>query len=221
MYIHQVYYNESQLPKLHPGFIPFNNIPNMDTPYRQFYEYPILKYLQLKYVRDKYDGLWGYVSWRFEEKLKSCRSHLTAKDYCNWIEKNPGYDFYHLNTLSCHLRNFNYNVFEQGEYCHPGMIDFFNRLINLRGWNFDLLNYDPQFSMTCHYYVMTTKTWGDWLTFLDDTLEFVKTDSLLLTYADGDSKHRNNPWCNWAFIAERLITIWVHLNPQVKFLAYK
>jgi len=221
MNIHQVYFDDSQRVNLNNEFIPFRNIPNMETPYPQFYEYPIFKFLQNKYEEEKYNGLWGYVSWRFQQKLQRFYPNLTPADYCQWIIDNPGYDFYHMNVVWRETELFD-NIFFQGEKCHPGLLGFFTRLVHLKGWDFDLhKKYDPEYSLTCHYYVMNTKTWRQWLSFLDDTFEFVKSDAQLYNYANRESRHRNSPWYNWAFIAERIITIWIHLNPQVKFLAYK
>lgn len=221
--LHQVFYDLNQIQHLDQlCCIPYANIPAKQSQYPGFFEYPILKELQKNYTDIGYSGLWGYISWRFNEKVQAAwhetHGEITTKDFVSWINNNPGYNFYHLNVCGESVGG---NLIVDGEKYHPGIVSFFQRLVELKQWEFDVTAVmEPKYVITCHYYVMHNKMWSDWLLFLDEIFEFIKTDNFLYSFANGSSVHRDVPWNNWVFIAERLISIWTYINPQVRVLAY-
>lgn len=208
--IYQNYYLEEHKQYLDPAFVPHDNTENKEPELR---EYPILKKLH-EINKDK-DLYWGLVSWRWKEK-----NRISGEKYIKFIESASNADVYHINhdlnsAAKCK------NVFVHGEQHHKGMMLYFNRLSHLMGWNYNFhLDLEPKYFITCHFYAMHTKLWGECIQFLDKCLEISYNDESLNYYIKVETTPRYGKHIpNFSFVVERLIALFCILN-NLKVIEY-
>lgn len=202
--IFQSYYKSFQMEALDPDFIPYDN-RNSDT--WQYCEIPML--FSLYDQHKNYDGYWGLVSWRWYEKT----SDLPGKKYIDWIKNNPGYDVYGLDMYH-HLELRYPNPILAADNFHPGILNYFSRLLTLLGRNdIDLHGQmPPQFNIYCHYYVGNKQFWDSWMQFLQLVINLSQKDDELRKYAFDNVFFRTKELPAIVFCAERLAMLFLMMN---------
>lgn len=205
--IHQVFYEENQKQLLDNSFIPLDNIKSK---LNDEMEYPLL--LSLFEENKDFDGYWGMVSFRWREKVER-----TGDSFIQWMRNNPGYNVYFPDTHPAQLILSNKevpNIFAHGEKCHPGMIDYFNRLCSILGHEIDFTQEFPsEYMIFAHYYFGNKKFWNAWIPFLNNCIEISKNDSQLYKFMyETKSKHRNYEVKNFCFVVERLAPLFLYTH---------
>ncbi|MDF0604319.1 hypothetical protein HZU77_001475 [Neisseriaceae bacterium TC5R-5] len=113
--IYQIQYANEIIGGFDPSFIKYDCRANSENEKREiahmqkFFDEGMWKNNASQYV--------GLVSPKFNDKSK-----LSGDEFIKWINKNPGYDVYFINPFP-QLRYFHFNVWEQGEYWHPGLLE--------------------------------------------------------------------------------------------------
>lgn len=197
--VFQIYYLTHQKDFLDPDFIPFDNQKNPDPKWcefgvmwRSFQNNLILK-----------DKLSGFVSWKFQHK-----TGLKGSSFLKFIKQNPGFDFYFVNPFPAQTEIYE-NVWQQGEFYHPGLTAAAQNLFNRAGYPIELktLKNSPSDTVYCNYWVGSFAFWEAYIEFCRPLYELVEKGlsfeekEILLANADLNIKA---PLL--AFIQERLIS---------------
>ena len=201
--IYQSFYKPEQFASLDKAFIPYNNLKNLNP---QLSEYPLI--IDLYSKNFNYDGYWGMMSWRFNEK-----TNISGSKFIDLISANPGYDVYHYNPFHGAKLSYN-NPFTHGEDHHPGMVNFINRLLLLMGYNIDikLENFAEDHFVFCSYYVGNQRFWENWMSFQDSAMTIANNDQQLNTYLYHTlTNYRDKSIINFSFVIERLVNLFLHL----------
>lgn len=202
--IYQAYFDKNQLPCLDPEFIPLDNTVNLQPELR---EYPIFLKCRERAIQDNAD-IWGYLSWKWKEKI----SGLTPQGVIDRIANNPGYDVYFFNYTKT---TFSYNVWEQGEKCHPELLKIMGEIFPLMGIDPEIL-YQPMTNQVSFFalYCAGNSRW--WNGLIDFTTKFVNAIPLLsndckLLY-NSSARYRDLNLNYFPFIHERLLSTYLLLN---------
>lgn len=205
--IYQAYYDNNQLSKLDPNFIPYDNTVN-EAPHLR--EYPMWKKLYGKHKES--DAHWGLMSWRWHEK-----TGISAHEFKEWVLQNPGYDCYHFDPFS-HLANQFPNLWVQGDIWHPGMLKYANKLFPKLGITepAEHFKYQPEDFGTCNYYIGNNKFWTSILDFFDLCLKYSEEDAEMRRYIYEDGRMYNGHVIpNFSFVMERLFSLHNVLNRHI------
>lgn len=152
MKIYQVYYNEISKKNLDKKFIPYDNSKPLND---KEFEYGVMRNIYLNNNPFKNDKLFGVLSWKFQEK-----STIKSKDLTSWINKNKGYDAYICNPWP-ELSYIFYNLWYQGEYWHPGLIELAEYLFKKANIDIDIrkIRTDSNTCCFCNYWIANQKFW--------------------------------------------------------------
>jgi hypothetical protein len=115
---YQAYLSQEQEVRLDPGFIPLLTKGVSDPDLREFGLYRRL-FCQGAHRNSDYFGI-------FSHKFK-LKTSLCADDVYAFIESNPGYDVYLFNPYPQNA-DYSYNLWQQGEIAHPGLIGLADEL---------------------------------------------------------------------------------------------
>jgi len=211
--IHQIYYDPIQVAQLEPAFIPYDNTAN---PNREWAEYHIFETEFKKGTQKKFDFT-GFVSWKFGQK-----SRIPGDRFIRFMHENPGVDVYFLNPFPMEELLFP-NVWLQGEFYHPGILDFSERLLaragvafDLRGWRQSRENF-----AFCNYWAGNTRFWEAYMAFTGKLAEILRSG---LTPQEKDFLHsiasKTNNFSYIAFIMERMFSVFLQLNPEIGWQRY-
>lgn len=209
--IYQAYYQDSQKIHLDPNFTPFDNRTN---PVSNLYERYIYQQTAEISRRDDID-LWGTFSWQWRKKLIGPNS----EDILSFINNNPGNDIYIFNAYPQN-EAISYNVWEQGEWCHPNIIHLSQRLLELMDENPELVEQPMtrETYLTANYFVATNTVWTGLLEFLDRFVLAISklnnTDTQMLLSSANYGPNRNLDYTG--FICERLISTYFIKHPEFK-----
>ena len=189
----QIFYDSETASQIQSGFEPLNNT---DGPADFFEIYPIFKYLKSNEISE--DKWFGFFSPKLQEKTQ-----ITSEDVCQEIQEID--EQYDVCSFSAHWSDiaFFQNVWEHGEYCHPGLANISQSLANEAGYNFRLLD-----SFSCldnavysHYLVAKGKFWKQWYHIVKTYLEMITKDDALFEYK---TLHGGKPVSMHAFVVERV-----------------
>jgi hypothetical protein len=204
--IYQAYYQEDQLPNLDPEFTPFDNTVN---PVNNLYELYIYK--QVRELAEKAgDEMWGVFSWQWKNKLQG----PTAKQILDHVQKSKdaGADVVIFNAYPWDEPEA-YNVWEQGEWCHPGIAMLGARILDTMGEDYNLVMQPMDYTtyLAANYFVGNKVFWDGLLAFLDKFVaaldELDDEDKELLHSSAG---YGPNPKLDYTgFICERLISTYL------------
>src|SRR5262245_13193413 len=126
--IHQIYYDRAQIEKLDPAFLPYDNTKNEN---REWAEYHIFEHEYKKQTFRRFDYT-GFFSWKYLQQ-----SRIPGERFLGFIRENPGADVYFLNPFPMEELLFR-NVWRQGEFYHPGITAFAQRILSRLGYDLDL-----------------------------------------------------------------------------------
>ena len=203
--LHQIYYDPAQVAKLEPGFIPYDNTSN---PNREWAEYHVFETEFQKGTYKKFDFT-GFVSWKFGQK-----STIPGERFLRFIGENPGADVYFLNPFPMEELLFR-NVWLQGEFYHPGILDFSQRLLERAGYQIDLRSWDePRDNFAfCNYWAGNARFWEQYMEFTGKLAAILRTG---LEARDKNFLHsiasKTNNFSYIAFIMERMFSVLLTQN---------
>lgn len=210
--IYQIYFRKEQKSFLEPHLIPYFK-PEFEEP--EWREYWTFKKNYRKVLSSK--CLTGFVSWKFASK-----SGVPPEKFIRFIQQNPDFDVYFLNPFPLDSVIFS-NVWHHGEYYHPGLIDFSQKLLAKAGYSIDLRNIShyPEQAGYSNYWVGNGKFWKQYMDFTKPFENYVRNNltsaeaEYLYSIADPVSNCSHIP-----FIIERLFTSLLVKNKNLKSIAY-
>jgi hypothetical protein len=154
VFIYQIYYTTREV--LDPGFRVLDNSSN-ERP--DWFEYWPMRRFLLNEPLDE-ESLYGFVSPKFKEK-----TNLSAAAAHEFVRRESSTADVILLSPSLHLTAYHWNVFEYGDFCHPGLLDlatrFFKRIgqpTNLK----ELVTHSPN-EVYSNFLIAKPRFWRAWL----------------------------------------------------------
>jgi len=158
--IYQIFYDQKTKQALDPAFIPLDNMANERPDWFEFW--PIRNFLKQASLDES--RLYGFVSPSFQSK-----TGLRGADLLGFLNQAPPEIDVVLFSHSWDQIAYFKNVFEQGEYCHPGLLDASERFFqsckgipNIRSLVGHSMN-----SVFSNYFVAKPSFWRRWLSIAD------------------------------------------------------
>ncbi len=157
VHLHQIAYSPASLAAVEPGFAVLDNLAN-ERP--DWYEYaPVRQYLQTQPMDE--GAFYGFFSTKFGAKTGHTRATVDALV----ARHGPGSDVLlfsaHPNQVAFFL-----NVFEQGEFFHPGLMAVTRDWLQAAGLAVDpaVLLMDVRQTVFCNFFIARPAFWRQWLT---------------------------------------------------------
>jgi hypothetical protein len=209
--IHQIYFEENQVPYLDEDFIPYRNVAN---PRPEWCEYFVFRTEYLAGTCGH--GLTGFVSWKFGQK-----TGLSGGDFCSWIAEHPGYDVYFVNPFPNLVRKRFRNVWHQGSICHPAILPIAQLLFDKVGYQVNLkaIEMDERVTAYCNYWAATPEFWRRYIEFCEPLYNVIESGltsdekARILARADAVST-----CCYIPYIFERLFSTLLCIDPDIRSL---
>lgn len=215
--IYQLYFKEEHRQYLNPLYIPYDNTANPAPTLR---EYPLLKDCCRLAIADGAD-LWGGVSWNYRMKFSSGDRIISDDLFHNHIKANPGYDAYFFNPFTNHVPLV-YNVWEQGQWCHPHIIAIMEKIYPLMGIDPKVLTI-PQTRSNIFWGSMCIANKNFWNGYINHAEEFISAIQKLDPYTkylyDGSTGYVDSTINYFSFIQERLMATYL-ANSGLKVMPF-
>lgn len=178
-----IYYDEKSKSELRPGFELLDNTTG-PSEFREIV--PIFNYLKEQTIRD--DEWLGFFSPKFFEK-----TGLEAKDVLNQVcVANGDTDAFLFTAAWWHIAYYK-NVWEHGEYFHPGIAEICQKLATRAGYDIDLLNSVSTLdtAVFSHFLVAKGSFWKEWQRVVKLYFEMIVEDdaAFMKTVEYGDIAH--------------------------------
>lgn len=152
-FIHQIFYDEATRARLDPGFLPLDNTAN---PRPDWYEFEVmLRWLREHELRD--DAWYGFLSPRFHGKVGLDSRYVLG--VLQGADADVALFSAHRDQVAYYL-----NVFEQGEACHPGLLDLMRQFLRAQGIAVDPAEVvmDSRSAVFSNYVVARKRFWLAW-----------------------------------------------------------
>jgi hypothetical protein len=214
--IFQNYYTETQKALLDRSFLPHDGT---NHPQLQFYEMYWIRQLYEWKIYQNYDYC-GLVSWKFGQKTR-----IPGSKFLEFMHENPGYDVYFINPFP-QLPYLFFNVWDCGEYYHPGLATKAQQLLNAVGHSYileDSVRNSPKTLLYCNYWVASPPFWEEYFSFLRPMLDHV-TEEMGSGNSDYTqlTNHGSGLYPYLPFIFERFFSFYLsNLRTDKRFIAYK
>ncbi|MGO9119988.1 MAG: hypothetical protein ACLQPD_20540 [Desulfomonilaceae bacterium] len=216
--IFQNWLKEGDIKELDPAFTPNDWSHNPLPDYREigvflhFYESG--RYREAEYV--------GVVSRKFCQKAK-----ISGQEFIQFIEANPGFDVYFINP-SPQYAYYSFNVWEQGEASHPGIIELAQKLIDATGYSISIPGMgrnDHDTLAYCNYWVGNSKFWNTYMGFVTPLVETIEQrmapEERARYFAATDYvKHPVKEAPMFPFIFERMFSTFLLVNETMSSCPY-
>jgi hypothetical protein len=208
--IFQIFYDAAQRSRLDPGFIPYDNTANPRPAWREYHVFRTA-YLQGDCPPD---ALTGFVSWKFRTKTRT-----SAAAFHRFIRRHPGRDVYFVNPARLESGSFA-NIWQQGEFHHPGLIDLAETAFRAAGRPLALatLEHPPAATLFCNFWVGTRRFWDRYMAFCEPIFAAIEAGlpSAAATRLDARAD-RTIDACYRPFLVERLFTTLLALDPTIRW----
>lgn len=203
--IFQICFENSQIPQVDPILTPFDNTLNERPELREFHSFN--RIIDEGFADDL--DAWGVFGPRWQGKMR-----YDAKEIKTAIDENPNFDVYIFN----HARVQNaltMNVWEQGDYFHPGIKQVVRSALTAGGYSTEGLDVVMADSTCyCSYFVATKAFWLEYIAFVKDVKKHLEE----LTGEDAEIYHGSANYSRDAnlnmfpFIVERLFSTFLQMK---------
>lgn len=174
--IYQIFYDQKTKQALDPAFIPLDNMANERPDWFEFW--PIRNFLKQASLDES--RLYGFVSPSFQSK-----TGLGGADLLGFLNQAPSEIDIVLFSHSWDQIAYFKNIFEQGDYCHPGLLDASDRFFRGCSSVPDIRNLtgNSMNSVFSNYFVAKPSFWKRWLAIADKLWDVCEEQSGALTDA--------------------------------------
>lgn len=212
--IFQNYYLPEQKADLERCFLPYDGTKNHPLHYEMG---PIVELYETgQYKKSDYVGLFSH---KFKKKAK-----ITGDRFLDFVERCPGYDVYFINPLP-QKSYFHFNVWEQGEACHPGISALTQELFAWLGYTVDVSQigrHDQKNLLYCNYWIGNEKFWDSYMSFLYPLFDYAtRQSSSELHERLFSPTHYHRPAPMFPFIFERLFSTFLSIHPEIRVIGYR
>ncbi|RLS29759.1 MAG: hypothetical protein DWH79_11650 [Planctomycetota bacterium] len=211
--IHQIFYDQAQLPRLDRAFVPYDNRANPAPEWREYHVFSRAYRGGLCPAGD----VTGFVSWKF-----GIKTGVAGEEFLGFIADRPGCDVYFLNPPRLERRRYR-NIWYQGERHHPGILGLTQRILAEVGVKIDLEALcQPQSQILfCNYWAGTRSFWDTYMAFCEPIRECIEhrlsaaDQALIHSRADRVIDATYVP-----FIMERLFSTLLSLRSDLRVAAW-
>lgn len=158
--IYQIFYDQKTKSALDPAFIPLDNLANERSDWYEFYV--IRNFLKSNPLNE--DELYGFLSPSFRSK-----TGIDGASLIGYLKQAPAEIDVVLFSHGWDQIAYFKNVFEQGDYWHPGLIEASTRFFSSIFPSIDpmsLVGHSLN-SVFSNYFVAKPKFWREWLKVAD------------------------------------------------------
>lgn len=201
--IYQIFYDQATQVSIDPGFIPLDNSCPKQSEWYEFL--PILNFLNSNELQN--DVWYGFLSPKFTDKVGATSADvheiiLQNHERANVILLSPEWD---------QVAYFK-NIFEQGEFCHPGLLNLSQKFIDSVGIGLNLREQimDASNSVFANYVVAKREYWNIWRKIAQHFFEYT---TLHNEYSQRLQGKFYNQYPMKVFIQERLASIVLNQFP--------
>ena len=209
---YQICYSPETLASVPEGFHALNYTDNSRPDWREFW--PIRQFLLNNYLND--DTLYGFLSPKFYQKtglnfasiFEFIQNYYTDQDVVTF---SPFWD----------LSSIFQNVFEQGNFFHPGLSELCDNFSNIHLCKYDFSNSinSSRNSIFCNYFFAKSKFWKEWLQIAELLYQASEDASTLSSSLNALTPYGHQSLPIKIFVQERLPTMCLLLN-NMKTLAF-
>lgn len=167
-HLYQIAYSEETWQMVPHNVLPLDNRANERPDWAEYW--PIRRFLQNETLDE--NALYGFVSPRFAEKMLCTTDEIidfisSAPDDVDVVAFSPYFDF----------RAVFRNVFEQGEFCHPGLLDLSSRVLAeiKPGINLRTLVNTSKDAIFCNYFVAKPRFWRTWMSLCESVFRIAES----------------------------------------------
>ena len=202
--LYQICFEQNQISQVKSPMVAFDNTSNERPELREYHSFK--KIIDNQHATE----LYGVFGPRAEEKLR-----YSGKEIYDEIVSNSGKEFYLFNHARIQSVVF-LNVWEQGEYFHPGIKKIMRYVLDKNGYDYtviDSIMTEKQMCF-CSYFVATKKAWIEYMQFVDDIKSTLSAlpDELATIYHGSANYARDSSLGMFPFIIERLLSTYLKLN---------
>lgn len=193
----QSYFSSQHIKALDPDFVPYDNISNPQPEWCEYYLFHKI-FSELDAIPASYIGLFSY---KFQQKAL-----MTGAEVKKHIHAHPGFDVYLFNPYPYESYIF-YNLWEQGDYYHSGILDLAQEALWKTGFEIDLhkMGRVKSIAQHCNFWVGNKKFWQDYMGFLMPIANFMLSNQKFFT----PTTYELGPKPFFPFIIERLFTTYL------------
>jgi hypothetical protein len=155
----------------------------------------------LKKAKEDGADIWGFVSYKFQEK-----TNTSGQQFVDFIRNNPDNDCWYMEPRYVPFNPF-LNPWIQGDLMHVGISDIVNKFITIDGHKVDI----TKIPMPCcwyNFFAGTEKFWNQYFQVMDHLIQICKSNDVLnkIVFEQG-AGHGNDPTVPYfIFIVERMFT---------------
>jgi len=213
-YIYQICYSKKTFENIPDGFLSLDHLHNERSDWRELW--PIRKFLKTNELSD--NVLYGFLSPKFSQK--TLLNHKGVQDFL--LANYDGEDVVSFSPFWDLMALFK-NVFEQGDFFHPGLSDACQKLVSTYALDLNLSDciMSSQNTLFCNYFLANKKFWLHWLT-LADYLVAISEEQVsdLSSQLNAPTSYGEQQLPMKVFVQERLASICLLSHPNFKCLNY-
>lgn len=213
--LYQIHYSDDVAGVFDPDFVKYDCRETPENERREIAH--MQRFFEGGVWKDNNSSHFGLVSPKFTSKTK-----LRGNEFIHWINSNPGYDVYFVNPFP-HLQYLHFNVWEQGEYWHPGLLELADSLFKAA----DLDIQTKKLPRNTHYTLLYSNYWIANERFWREFMGFVRKLSTAvdnLTDLERGKFFARAPHYEVAtyypFVFERMFSTFLFVNNGFKCLPY-
>ena len=217
IHVHQIYYDAATRQALDPGFLPLDNTGNARPDWREYW--PIRRFLLATPLAE--GEHYGFLSPRFSEKTQISAAEMIAF-------AQAAHDRFDVMSFSPHpdQHGLFWNVFEHGDWWHPGMLRAAQEIFDHLGLSVRLeeLVMDSRTSIFSNYFVAKPSFWRPWLALNERLFALAETrQGPLAARLNAPMSHRVALGAVdlKVFIMERTASLVLAMHPELRATAYK
>ena len=209
--IHTICYAPGMAANVDPAFLPFDVSASPEVDRREIAH--MLSFW--RQGRHKDYAVSGLLSPRFTEK-----TGMSGRSFIDFIKSNPGYDVWLVNPFP-QYHYISFNIWEHGEFWHPGLSDRANTLLTAAGLNLDVRTQPRSRPETLLFSNCWAGTPAFWDRFMGDIEALVMASSTLPTMLDLAPYHLDKPAPYFPFFFERYLTTFLTQNSDLRVCPMK
>ena len=148
----------------------------------------------------------------------SDKARMSGQAFVDFIRDNPGYDVWLVNPFP-HYRYISFNIWEQGEFFHPGLCARANALLSAAGMDFDVTRLPRSTPATLVFSNCWAATPAFWDRFMGDIEELAKIADRTPQMFEPAPYNMTERVAYFPFFFERYLTTFLTYNSDLRVCA--
>jgi hypothetical protein len=204
--IHTICYAPGMAATVDSNFLPFDVSANPEVERREMAH--MLSFWRQGHHQNY--SVSGLLSPKFSEK-----TGLSGRAFIDFIRANPGHDVWFINPFPQYLY-MSFNIWEQGEFFHPGLVKRASQIFSTAGMSIDLAAFPRGSAKTLLFSNFWAGTPKFWDRFMADVDTLTRTADSMPEMLELAPYHLDAPAPYYPFFFERYFTTFLIRNPDIK-----